>query len=59
MFLFSADLPGQAPSAVLAVSLGVGAGAAFLAVPEVIFLADGKNFSIRVVDAIHEYHPGL
>jgi hypothetical protein len=48
-----ADLPGQAAGAVLAVSLGVGAGAAFFAVPEVIFLADGKGFSIRVVDTIH------
>jgi len=53
LFAFLADLPGDALGAVLAVSLGVGAGAAFLAVPEVIFLADGKGFSIGVVDAIH------
>jgi hypothetical protein len=45
--------------AVLAVPLGVGAGAAFFAVSVVIFLADGKGFSIRMVDAIHGYYTGL
>jgi hypothetical protein len=57
-FLF-ADLPGDAPGAVLTVSLGVGAGAAFFAVSVVIFLADGKGFSFRMVDAIHGFPAGL
>ena len=56
---FLADLPGDASGAVLAVPLGIGAGAAFPAVSVVIFLADGKGFSIRMVDAIHGYNTGL
>jgi hypothetical protein len=56
---FFADLPGDAPGAVLAIPLGVGAGAAFLAVSVVIFLADGEGFSIRMGDAIHGYESCL
>jgi hypothetical protein len=59
LFAFFADLPGDAPGAVLAIPLGVGAGAAFPAVSVVIFLADGKGFSFRMVDAIHGYNTGL
>jgi hypothetical protein len=59
LFAFLADLPGDAARAVLTVPLGVGAGAAFPAVSEVIFLADGKGLSIRMMDAIHGYCPGL
>jgi hypothetical protein len=51
----SADLPADALGAIPAVSLGVGAGAAFLAVPLVIFLADGKDFPLWMVDAIHGF----
>jgi hypothetical protein len=50
---FMADLPGDTSGAVLAVTLGVGARAAFLAKPLVVLLADGKNLPIRVADAIH------
>jgi len=50
---FLADLPSDASGAVLTVPLGIGAGAAFPAVSVVIFLADGKGFSMRMVDAIH------
>jgi hypothetical protein len=57
--LFFADLPGDVAGAVLTVSLGVGAGAAFLAIPEVVFLADGKGFAIRMVEAIHGHPAGL
>jgi hypothetical protein len=52
-------LPGDAAGAVLTVPLGVGAGAAFFAVSAVIFLADGKGFSVRMVDAIHGFNTGL
>jgi hypothetical protein len=58
-FAFLADLPADAPGAILAVALGVGAGAAFLAVPLVIFLADGKGFPFWMVDAIHGYESCL
>jgi hypothetical protein len=53
LFSFFADLPADALGAILAVPLGIFAGAAFLAVPLVIFLADGKGFPIWMVDAIH------
>jgi hypothetical protein len=55
--LFSADFPADATSPILTVALGIGACAAFFAVPLVVFLADGEGFSIRVVDAIHGYEP--
>jgi hypothetical protein len=57
--LFSADLPTDALSAILTIPLGVGTGAAFLAIPLVIFLADGKGFPLWMVNAIHGYGPYL
>jgi hypothetical protein len=54
-FAFLADLPADALGAIFAVSLGVGAGAAFLAIPLIIFLADGKGFPFWMVDSIHGF----
>jgi hypothetical protein len=59
LFAFLADLPADALGAIPAVSLRVGAGAAFLAVPLIIFLADGKGFPFWMVDAIHGFRPCL
>jgi hypothetical protein len=53
--LISADLPADALGAILTIPLGVDAGAAFLAVPLVIFLADGKGFPFWMVDTIHGF----
>jgi hypothetical protein len=56
---FFADLPGDALGAELTVGLGVPAGVAFFAVPQVVFLADGKSVPIRMVYAIHGCEPVL
>jgi hypothetical protein len=50
-----ANLPTDTLAAVLAVALRVGADTAFLAMPLMVLLTDGKSLPVRVADAIYNF----